>query len=171
MATYDLCGSGYVSTNSTAAPVNNGQVAIPGLYKNYPLMNIVDLSGAPVATGDVYQVLNVPANTLIHSVHVELIKKAVGTSLNIAIGDGGSTSGWIATIDAVGGAVGLYTHSAMGTGRPVANDGGYFYGNNATLPLKLGDTLDALMTATAITAGPIFAIFAECLDLNAIPNK
>ena len=127
--------------------------------KRYVLSQIVDLTAEAIVQADVYQCLAIPADTLVESVHYETITPAVGTTLTENVGDGGSTAGWIGSTD--GKAVaGTFDHSTYGTdARAVANNSGYFY--------DTADTIDVVMTtATAITAGPKFKIYAVCSDLN-----
>ena len=158
MATIDKSGSGISSL---------GAVPYRGMGKSYVLSNSVDLSGGAITQADVYQVLSIPPNTLVESVHIIIDTPAVGTTLTMNVGDGGSTAGWMGSTDGKATA-GTYDHSTVGTdARAVAANNGYFYGNSGTVALPTGDTIDVVMTtATSITAGPIFRLFAVCKDLN-----
>ena len=126
-----------------------------------------DLTGSAIVQGDVYQCLSVPPNTLVESVHIRIDTAAVGTTLTMNVGDGGSTAGWIGSTDGKATA-GTYDHSTVGTdARAVAANNGYFYGNSGTVAAPTGDSIDVVMTtATAITAGPKFTLWAVCTDLN-----
>lgn len=157
MSTYDKTGG----TPTT------GQTPYASLDKTFVLKNTVDLTGGAIVQADVYQVLAVPVNTLVESVHIRIDTAAVGTTLTMDVGDGGSTAGWIGSTDGKATA-GTYDHSTVGTdARAVAANNGYFYGNNGTVAVPISDSIDVVMTtATAITAGPKFTIFAVCSALN-----
>lgn len=147
-----------------------GLGAIPhdGPGKSYVLGGqSIDLTGAAIVQANVYQCLAVPPNTLVESVHIVIDTPAVGTTLSMDVGDGGSTVGWIAAIDGKS-AAGTYDHSTVGTdARAVAANNGYFYANAGTVAVPLGDSIDVVMTtATAITAGPKFRVFAVCSNLH-----
>jgi hypothetical protein len=158
MADIDVSGSGINSL---------GAIPYKGVGRTYVLSNEVDLTGDAIVQADVYQVLSVPPNTLVESVHIIIDTAAVGTTLTMNVGDGGSTAGWIGSTDGKATA-GTYDHSTVGTdARAVAVNNGYFYGNSGTVALPTGDTIDVVMTtATSITAGPKFRLFAVCSDLN-----
>jgi hypothetical protein len=125
----------------------------------YVIENTVDLTGGAITAADVYQCLAIPADTLVESVHLEILTPAVGTTLTMDVGDGGATNGWMDAIDGKG-VAGTFDHSTVGTdARSVAANNGYFY--------DAADSIDVLMeVATAITAGPKFKIYAVCYDLN-----
>lgn len=149
MATIDKTGTGALK----------GVIPYNGKDKTYTIQATVDLTAAGITAADVYQVLSIPKNTLVESVHIRIDTPAVGTTLTMDVGDGGSTAGWMGSTD--GKAVaGTYDHSAVGgDARSVAANNGYFYGT--------ADSIDVVMTtATAITAGPKFTLFAVCTDLN-----
>ena len=142
---------------------------IPGQTRTrrYIMKNVVDLTAAAIVQADVYQVLSIPPNTLVESVHLQINTAAVGTTLTMNIGDGGSTAGWMGSTDGKATA-GTYDHSTVGTdARAVAANNGYFYANAGTVAVPLGDSIDVVMTtATSITAGPKFTLWAVCTDLN-----
>lgn len=147
MATIDKSGGGAGSITWTAP------------RKSYTVSATVDLTGGAITAADVYKVLALPANTLVESVHIRIDTPAVGTTLTMNVGDGGSTAGWIGSTDGKATA-GTYDHSTVGTdARSVAANNGYFYDD--------ADTIDVVMTtATAITAGPKFTLIAVCSDLT-----
>jgi hypothetical protein len=136
-----------------------GKVPFNAVKDNYILSQIVDLTGGAITQAAVIQSLAIPANTLVRGVHTQIIIPAVGTTLTMDVGDGGSPAGWIGSTNGKATAL-TFDHSTVGTdARAVAADSGYFYGT--------ADSIDvAMTTATAITAGPKYAIFAECIDLN-----
>jgi hypothetical protein len=126
----------------------------------------IDLTGAAIVQANVYQCLAVPPNTLVESVHIVIDTPAVGTTLTMDVGDGTNVDGWMASTDGKATA-GTYDHSVDADEIPVAASGGYFYANAGTVAVPLGDSIDVVMTtATAITAGPKFRLFAVCKDLN-----
>lgn len=136
-----------------------GAIPVTGPSRSYVASATVDLTGGAITAADVYQALALPKNTRVLAVHIRIDTPAVGTTLTMNVGDGGSTAGWIGSTDGKA-AAGTYDHSTVGTdARSVAADSGYFYGT--------ADSIDVVMTtATAITAGPKFTLFAECVDLN-----
>jgi hypothetical protein len=144
-----------------------GEVPYAGLDKTFVMKNTVDLTAAAITQADVYQVLAIPVNTLVSSVHIRTDTPAVGTTLTMNVGDGGSSAGWIGSTDGKATA-GVYDHSTMGSdARAVTADSGYFYGNTGTAAVPTSDTIDVVMTtATSITAGPKFTIWAVCTRLN-----
>lgn len=149
MATFDKTGSGPLL----------GQKPFNGLDRVYVAEHVVDLTGGALTTGDVYQCLAIPANTLVMKVEVEIITAAVGTTCTLDVGDGGAANGWDNDIDgkAVAGTV---TASAVGTDARAASAAmGYKYTSADSIDI----TVD---TATAITAGPKFAIRALCVDFD-----
>jgi hypothetical protein len=153
-----------VSTiDKTNSGATKGVVPFHGINRHYVIQNTIDLTAGAITAADVYQALTIPAGTLVRSVHVKVLTPAVGTTLTMNVGDGGSSAGWIGSTD--GKAVaGTFDHSTLGTdARAVTADGGYFY--------STVDSLDVVMTtATGITAGPKFILFAECVDFNALPS-
>lgn len=154
MADIDLTGTGPTT----------GQVPFTGVNRHYVLQNTVDLTGGAITQGDVYQCLAIPANTRVGSVKIFQHTAAVGTTLTMNVGDGGATNGWDASVDGKGTADTWIAQSAVGTdARAAAASQGYFYTS--------GDSIDVVMTtATSITAGPKFTIFAECTDFNVLPG-
>lgn len=136
-----------------------GQVPYKGKDKVYVISNTVDLTGGAITQGDVYQCLAIPANTLVMNVKRKSLVPAVGTTLTEDIGDGTDPNGWDASVDGKGTA-GTVTHSIVGTDALAAAAAqGTFYAT--------ADSIDVTMTtATAITAGPKFTIYATCVDFN-----
>lgn len=149
MATIDKTGGG----------PTKGSIPFTAPTRSYTISATVDLTGGAITQADVYQVLAIPANSLVESVHIRIDTPAVGTTLTMNVGDGGSTAGWIGSTDGKATAL-TYDHSTVGTdARSVAANNGYFYAS--------ADSIDVVMTtATAITAGPKFTLFAVISDLN-----
>ena len=148
MATIDKTGCGALL----------GTVPFDQLYRSFVLTQQVDLTGTAVVQANIYEVLAIPAGTLVESVHILIDTAAVGTTLTMDVGDGGATNGWMGSTDGKATA-GTYDHSTVGTdARAVAANNGYFYSS--------ADSIDVVMTtATAITAGPKFTLFAVCKSL------
>lgn len=148
--------------NKTGTTVTSGvpEAAIPyiGKDKHYVAKTVIDLTGGAITAADIYQSLALREDTLVRSVHIEILTAPVGTSLIIDIGDGGDANGWIGSFNVTTGGEGSWDHSASADDAYVSIDG-YFY--------TTADTIDVVMaTASAITAGPKFAIYAECVDMN-----
>lgn len=150
MATIDKTGCGPTS----------GQITFNGLNKVYVLhSNEIDLTGGAITQGDIYQCIAFPEDTLVMQVKIEWLTPAVGTTLTVDIGDGTTGNGWDASVNGKS-AAGTWTTSAVGTDTyAVAASMGKFY--------ESADSIDMTMTtATAITAGPKFRIYAFCIDFN-----
>lgn len=149
MATIDKTGCG----------PTHGVIPAAGLNKVYVMKNTVDLTGGAITQADVYQLLAIPADTLVMNVKIEWLTAAVGTTLTVNIGDGDGTNSWDASVDGKVGST-TFTHSVVGTDAYAAAAAqGKFY--------DAVDSIDMVMTtATAITAGPKFTIFALCVDYN-----
>ena len=157
MATYDKTGCG---PTAGQPPFDSGD-------RSYVFSNTVDLTGSAMVSAAIYQSLAIPPNTLVGSVHLRIDTPAVGTSLDMTVGHGGVAAGWDASVDGKGTA-GTYTHSVIGTDtNAVAANSGFFYANAGTVAVPLGDSIDVTMaTATGITAGPKYTIWAVCKNLD-----
>lgn len=149
MATIDKTGTG----------PTNGVTPYAGLNKVFTLFNTVDLTGGAITAADVYQCLSVPDDTLVQQVTIEWLTPAVGTTLTVDVGDGTDPNGWDASVDGKS-AANTWTTSAVGTDAlAAAATLGTFY--------SAADSIDMTMTtATAITAGPKFRIYALCVSYN-----
>lgn len=141
--------------DKTGGAATAGKIPYASLNKAVVIESTIDLTAGAITQGDVYQVLAIPAGTLVTSVHIQILTPAVGTTLTMNVGDGGSTAGWIGSTDGKATA-NTWDHSTVGTdARSVAADSGYFYAT--------ADSIDVVMTtATAITAGPKFKLAAVC---------
>jgi hypothetical protein len=159
-----LFGTTYDHSGSNTSSL--GAVPYRGVGRSYVLTNTVDLTGVALVSADIHEVLSVPPNTQVESVHIVIDTPAVGTTLTMDVGDAGNPNGWMASTDGKATA-GTYDHSADADEIPVGAEGGYFYGNAGTVAVPLGYLINVTMTtATAITAGPKFRLFAICHDLN-----
>jgi hypothetical protein len=125
----------------------------------YVIKNTIDLTDGVITQADVYQCLAIPAKTKVVETCYRSLTAAVGTTLTMDIGDGSATNGWDASVDGKS-AAGIESFAANGTdARAVATGNGYYY--------DTADSIDIVMTtATAITAGPKFELFALCVDYS-----
>jgi hypothetical protein len=152
MATVNVTGAG----TSTAAAT--GAISSVGPGKVYLLSNEVDLTSGAVTDADVYQCLAIPADTLVMQVKIEVTTAATGTTNTATVGDGDGAASWDASVN-LKATAGTWTTSTVGTDTyAVAASMGKFY--------ETADSIDLVMTATAITAGPKFEIHALCVDYN-----
>ena len=141
MATYDKTGGAATGIPLGAA----GRV--------YVAKQTVDLTGEAMTDNDIYQVIAVPANSLVRSVSLEIEKAAVGSTCTIDVGITGDNS----LLDGVNGKTEAISHSSVGVAE--ASVQGVLY--------TAADTIDVTMEAiTAITAGPKFTLRAEIVDFN-----
>ncbi len=150
MATIDKTGTG----------ATKGVMPYKGKDKNYVIQQTLDLTGVIPVVNDVYQLLAIPANTLVTGVHIKWLTAAVATSGTIDVGDGAGTASWDGAVDTKTTA-GTFTHSTVGTDAyAVAASQGKFYAS--------ADSIDVLIKAAHAdtTAGPKFTIFATCIDFN-----
>lgn len=131
-----------------------GVIPAGAFGKAFTIAATFDLTAGAITQADVYQCIGLPLGVLVESVHIRIDTPAVGTTLTMNVGDGGSTAGWIGSTDGKATA-GTYDHSTVGTdARAVAANNGYFY--------AAADSIDVVMTtATAITAGPKFTLFVS----------
>lgn len=116
-----------------------GSAAAPwsGVNKFYVSSNVVDLTG--VATGDVVQCLDIPADTFVFDVFVEVIT-ATGLTSTATVGDGAGANSWDAETN-LNAAAGTVTHGASGTDA-YATSGKYY------------SAADAVDLTCTITSGP-----------------
>lgn len=136
-----------------------GSIPLGAPGKVFVLSQVVDLTAGALVENDVYKCLEIPADTLVMNVKVEILTPAVGTTLTMDVGDGSGVDSWDANVDGKG-VAGTFTHSVVGTDAYAAAAAqGKFY--------DAYDTIDVVMdVATAITAGPKFRISALCVDYN-----
>lgn len=148
MATIDKTGVGPTA----------GKIPYAGINKLYVVKNTLDLTGVIPVANDVYQMLPIPANTLVLGVMVKWLTAAVGTSGTIDVGDGSGTDSWDAAVSTKT-TINTYTSSTNGTDAYAANPGKVY---------ATADSIDVLIKAVHAdtTAGPKFTIYAVCADLN-----
>lgn len=154
MATINL--TGVTVTSGVPSPVGPLHA---GIAKHYVMSAKVDLSAYTLVAADIYQLLAIPANTLVRNVKVKMVTPAVGTTLTGNFGDGAGADSWDAAVD-LKGTAGTWTTSLVGTDAYAAAAAqGKFYSADDTIDLTLA-------TVTAITSSPVFEIYAECIDFN-----
>ena len=108
----------------------------------------------PLTTADIKQVIPIPANTLVRAAVLRIDTAAVGTVCTIDVGPAGG-----ATL-----ATGLNGKTAQ-TNAPVLI--GVVEASVQSVWYGTADTIDVTFTTiTAITAGPKFTLFIECVDCN-----
>lgn len=148
MANINLSG-----TTLTSNVPDSASIPLKAADKVYVVKGTFDLTGDAITENDVYQCLAIPANTLVRSVALRIDTAGVGTTLTIDMGVGGDNS----LLNDVNGKTKAITHSTIGVAE--ASVQGVLY--------TAADTIDVTMdVATAITAGPKFTIWAECVDFN-----
>lgn len=156
MSTENLTGV----TVASGAP-DTKAIPAAGVGRVYVTQATIDLTNYassdathPLTTADIKQVIPIPANTLVRAAVLRIDTAAVGTTCTIDVGPAGGAS--LAT--------GLNGKTAQ-TNAPVligiaeTSVSGVWYGT--------ADTIDVTFTTiTAITAGPKFTLFVECVDCN-----
>lgn len=149
MATIDCTGTGPTA----------GATPYMGVGKVYVAKGIMDATAGAMTTGDVYQVIGIPADTLVMHVSVEVLTAATGTTCTLDVGDGSGANSWDNDINGKATA-GTITHSIVGTDAyAVAASQGKFY--------DAADSIDVVVdTATDITAGCKLAVYALCVSFN-----
>ena len=143
MATYDVTGN----TSSTSAPSRKN----PGVRTPYLVENTIDISAvnssAGTADGDVLQVIDIPAETLVLHAGIEVIT-ALSSSVTM---DFGITGGDVDVfVDGDANATGYSVLTA--TARPI---------------IASADTIDLLVAGAASTAGKV-RVFALLCDVSGV---
>jgi hypothetical protein len=69
--------------------------------------------GSTLVDGDVFQVINIEAGEIVTDVHMRIITASTTSPSVISIGDGDSTSGWIADASTAAAAGTLYTANGV----------------------------------------------------------
>jgi hypothetical protein len=162
MATYNKTGTTVTSgvpSIGDLGPYNSGN-------SSYVLRREIDLTALTTAastilTGDVFQCLPIPADTVVVNVFVKIVTAAVGTTLTLDVGDAGDPDDWDEDVDGKGTA-GTVTYGISGID-VLCDDIGDGQGKLYTT----ADTIDVtVVLGTAITAGPKFEIYAICHNIN-----
>lgn len=146
MATVDLTG------NTSGSPVIAGLPWL-GVDNHVVISNTVTTSALHL-TGDVLQVMKVPAGLKVKSVSVKVMTAAAGTTYTANVGDGVTAAGYDAAID-LKAAAGTWYHTAIGTDA---------YGASGNL-YTAADTIDLTITTSAVTTYPVLLVVAECVKI------
>lgn len=142
MAVYDI------SDNGTTAATSHGGGR--GARYDYLVERTVDISkvanGAGVAAADVIRVIDIPAETDVIDVGMEVVTAMTGTAPDVDVGWGTDTDEWV---DGNNGAAGYATRTAQ------------------QLPLRFtsADTIDILFNTNAATAGKL-RVWAVLRDIS-----
>jgi hypothetical protein len=151
MATQDLTGEGALL----------GKKPYNGINRIYVKKAVIDLTGAlPDADGEVYQVLAIPAETLVLQTKCKIITASTATTYAMDFGDGSGANSWDNDVN-MKAAAGTWTESTVGTDAyAVAASMGKFY--------SAADSIDAVIDATTTQdgLGPKFEVSALCVDYS-----
>ena len=71
----------------TGAGTGQGHASSGGVPKVYAQSTVIDCTSTALTSGDVYQAINVPANSLVLSAGIDVITAGTGTG-TLALGDG-----------------------------------------------------------------------------------
>ena len=136
------------------------------VYMAKKTFNVADtgtFASTGIATGDVLQLIKVPADTSVLYVwfQVVTILSGVGaTAATCTLGDGDSANGWDASINLMTAA---WYRPVSGTDAYAQNDSAT-YGNGRHYTAE--DTIDATVTTDATLTAGVFEIHAMCIDIS-----
>lgn len=119
----------------------------------YVLEAVADFSVRNVAAGDVLQMINIPAETVVLAAGAEVLTVANGTTPTASVGWGGDDDEWVAT--QATDALGYLTRVGNGTAGAVA------------VSFPTADTLDLTNVAGTNTAG-VIRVWALMLDVSGV---
>ena len=71
----------------TGAGTGQGHASSGGVPKVYAQSTVIDVTSTALTSGDVYQAINVPANSVVLSAGIDVITAGTGTG-TLALGDG-----------------------------------------------------------------------------------
>ena len=138
-------------------------VGYDGLLRVYLKKNTIDVGGATIlAAGtktstDLYQALDVPANTWVLGAWFIVVKaESTNTTLQVELGDGDDTDGYVAAA----------TVAAKTTHCAVYNDS-IVYSVRAGKMYKSADTIDLLCSVAAPT-NVVIDVYALCVEMSAM---
>ena len=155
MATFDMTSSatGGVNADSIAAHNSSEKVA----YSMEAVLDIASITGYSCANGDIFQLLEIPANSVILSAGCEVLTAFDGTSPTIDVG----TNAGDTIID--GG-------NAASAGYPAKGTNGAVLGTFSAL-VTTADTIDVKLIAASndVTSGKlrVWAVVADIADKSA----
>ena len=150
MATYDYSKGGTSGIPNRFA----GRVAVIERYFDFAVIAAERsaASQAALASGDIIQAIDVPADSHVLLCTLKVIK-AEGAAANVGVGDGAGTSGYMAAVDL--NATGVST-SAATAANSVAVGGGKYY--------TVADTIDLILNSNSIDVAQILltAVVIDC---------
>ena len=155
MATFDMTSSatGGVNADSIAAHNSSEKIA----YSMEAVLDIASITGYSCTNGDIFQLLEIPANSVILSAGCEVLTAFNGTSPTIDVG----TNAGDTIID--GG-------NAASAGYPAKGTNGAVLGTFSAL-VTTADTIDVKLIASSndVTSGKlrVWAVVADIADKSA----
>lgn len=155
MATFDMTSSatGGVNADSIAAHNSSEKIA----YSMEAVLDIASITGYSCTNGDIFQLLEIPANSVILSAGCEVLTAFDGTSPTIDVG----TNAGDTIID--GG-------NAASAGYPAKGTNGAVLGTFSAL-VTTADTIDVKLIASSndVTSGKlrVWAVVADIADKSA----
>ena len=97
-----------------------GHVSGNGVSKAYVQSSVIDGTSTALTNGDVYQAINIPANTVLLGAGIDKVTAGTGTG-TLALGDGTITFVAAAAVSAVGAMAGLDNVNETFVQYPVTN--------------------------------------------------
>ena len=138
----------------TTAATDNAGIPYAGQNRFYLKENTVVIP-ATATTGDIYELLTIPAKTRVLATIVEIVSKGTATGLTANIGiTGDDADGFDAGIDLTAANGTSYT-SAGGTDAYATATGKY---------VTTQDTIDAILTVNTMTVGATVKAKAICIN-------
>ena len=120
-----------------------GSTSLPAVdgAKSFTVQNYVDFDATSRDSGDVIQMLSIPAGTFVDVVVAE-IETVEGGTLTFDVGDGADANGWHDAVD------GNVLGQTRGTGQySSTTDGGKLYTTADTIDITLDNDMDAVKLA------------------------
>lgn len=131
--------------------------------RDFTVSRTIDMSAITgLATGDVLQVLNIEAGTLVRKVLTKIDVALVGTSGSVTVGDGADADGWDTTVD-LKGTAGTVSQTQLGLteGTPNVLVDAFAAGKIYTAD----DTIDLALTSNTVTTYGTVTVIALCTKL------
>ena len=130
------------------ATVGGTELAAKDAGEGFTLNATFDFAKTNQLSGDVIQVIALPADVRVLAVDVK-VDTAEGGTLTFEVGDGTDPNGWAAAVD------GNVAAASQGTGALAASNGGKLYLAADTIDITLNDNAD----------GAKISVFAHCYRL------
>ena len=156
MATFDMTSSatGGVNADSIAAHNSSEKIA----YSMEAVLDIASITGYSCTNGDIFRLLEVPANSVILSAGCEILTAFNGTSPTVDIG--------LADADTI-----IDGGDAATVGYPAKGTNGAALGTFSTLITGTADTIDVTLNASSadVTSGKlrVWAVVVDVADKSA----